>query len=126
MSLFSTYRCNLPCSTLNPSSAAPALQISGHPVIAPHLNKMFGIRNGIDQELWDPSIDEHLPQNFGPEDVVEGKAASRRELRRRCNLADIDVPLVRVGAWFLQSVHAWVGNWGGVGVTQVAAEALSA
>jgi hypothetical protein len=24
-------------------------QISGHPVIAPHLNKMFGIRNGIDQ-----------------------------------------------------------------------------
>jgi hypothetical protein len=25
------------------------LQISGNPVIAPYLNKMFGIRNGIDQ-----------------------------------------------------------------------------
>jgi hypothetical protein len=24
-------------------------QISGNPVIAPYLNKMFGIRNGIDQ-----------------------------------------------------------------------------
>eukprot|EP00882_Tetradesmus_deserticola_P028182 GHRQ01031377.1.p1 GENE.GHRQ01031377.1~~GHRQ01031377.1.p1 ORF type:complete len:228 (-),score=45.35 GHRQ01031377.1:143-826(-) len=70
------------------------LQISGHPVIAPHLTKMFGIRNGIDQELWDPSIDEHLPQNFGPEDVVQGKAAAKRELRRRGNLADVDVPLV--------------------------------
>jgi hypothetical protein len=70
------------------------LQISGHPVIAPHLTKMFGIRNGIDQELWDPSIDEHLPQNYGPEDVVQGKAAAKRELRRRGNLADVDVPLV--------------------------------
>jgi len=29
------------------SPAAP--QISGNPVIAPYLNKMFGIRNGIDQ-----------------------------------------------------------------------------
>lgn len=27
----------------------PPLQISGNPVIAPFLNKMFGIRNGIDQ-----------------------------------------------------------------------------
>jgi starch synthase len=56
---------------------------------------MFGIRNGIDQELWDPSIDEHLPQNYGPEDVAQGKAAAKRELRRRGNLADVDVPLVR-------------------------------
>jgi starch synthase len=55
---------------------------------------MFGIRNGIDQELWDPSIDEHLPQNYGPEDVVQGKAAAKRELRRRGNLADVDVPVV--------------------------------
>jgi starch synthase len=70
------------------------LQISGHPVIAPHLTKMFGIRNGIDQELWDPSIDEHLPLNYGPEDVVQGKAAAKRELRRRGNLADVDVPVV--------------------------------
>lgn len=28
-------------------------QISGNPVIAPYLNKMFGIRNGIDQvRVW--------------------------------------------------------------------------
>lgn len=70
-------------------------QISGHPVIAPHLHKMFGIRNGIDQELWDPSIDEFLPRQYTADDVVGGKAAARRELRRRGNLADIDVPLVR-------------------------------
>jgi starch synthase len=56
---------------------------------------MFGIINGIDQELWDPSIDEFLPRQYGPEDVAEGKGAARRELRRRGQLGDIDVPLVR-------------------------------
>lgn len=64
---------------------------------------MFGIRNGIDQELWDPSIDEFLPRQYTAEDVAEGKAAARKELRRRGNLADIDVPLVGVTAGFLLS-----------------------
>ncbi|WIA34022.1 hypothetical protein OEZ86_012404 [Tetradesmus obliquus] len=84
------------CEVATTVSPTYAREISGHPVIAPHLTKMFGIRNGIDQELWDPSIDEHLPLNYGPEDVVQGKAAAKRELRRRGNLADVDVPLVSV------------------------------
>lgn len=67
---------------------------------------MFGIRNGIDQELWDPSIDEHLPLNYGPEDVVQGKAAAKRELRRRGNLADVDVPLVRLALLLLDMYSA--------------------
>eukprot|EP00879_Flechtneria_rotunda_P007886 GHRR01008263.1.p1 GENE.GHRR01008263.1~~GHRR01008263.1.p1 ORF type:complete len:1096 (+),score=490.52 GHRR01008263.1:107-3289(+) len=82
------------CEVATTVSPTYAREISGHPVIAPHLHKMFGIRNGIDQELWDPSIDDFLPMTYGPEDVVQGKAAARRELRKRANLAEIDVPLV--------------------------------
>jgi len=40
-----------------------ALQISGHPVIAPSLEKFYGIRNGIDQEIWDPLFDKALPKS---------------------------------------------------------------
>ena len=37
-------------------------QVSGHPAIAPNLDKFFGIRNGIDQEIWDPLFDKALPR----------------------------------------------------------------
>lgn len=57
---------------------------------------MFGIRNGIDQELWDPSADEFIPIQYGPNEVIAGKEAARKELRSRMNLADIDVPIVSV------------------------------
>ncbi len=38
------------------------VQVSGHPAIAPHMAKFYGIRNGIDQDIWDPSEDRFLPQ----------------------------------------------------------------
>ncbi len=38
------------------------LQVSGHPAIAPHMAKFYGIRNGIDQDLWDPTEDRFLPR----------------------------------------------------------------
>ena len=43
--------------------AALASQVSGHPAIAPHLEKFYGIRNGIDQEIWDPLFDRFLPRS---------------------------------------------------------------
>ena len=38
------------------------VQVSGHPVIAPHMVKFYGIRNGIDQDIWDPQEDRFLPR----------------------------------------------------------------
>jgi hypothetical protein len=47
------------------TETSPPLQIAGSPAIAPHLSKMYGIRNGIDQDIWDPSADEFLSMQVG-------------------------------------------------------------
>ena len=71
-----------------------AVEISGHSGISPHLHKFYGIRNGIDVDIWDPSSDVMLPVNYSTGNFVEGKAAAKKALRARMNLADGDVPIV--------------------------------
>ena len=71
-----------------------AVEISGHSGISPHLHKFYGIRNGIDVDIWDPSSDALLPVNYSVDNFDEGKAAAKRALRERMNLADGDVPIV--------------------------------
>ncbi|KAL3139315.1 hypothetical protein ABBQ38_003653 [Trebouxia sp. C0009 RCD-2024] len=80
-------------TTVSPTYAA---EVSGHPSVAPYMNKFFGIINGIDMDIWDPQSDQFLPKNFGLEEAEEGKAAAKAELRRRMNLSTADVPLVGV------------------------------
>ncbi|KAK9832645.1 hypothetical protein WJX81_006656 [Elliptochloris bilobata] len=80
-------------TTVSPTYAA---EVSGHPAIAPHMSKFFGIRNGIDHDIWDPTEDRFLPRNYGVEDASEGKAAAKAELRRRMSLGAADVPVVAV------------------------------
>lgn len=46
-------------TTVSPTYAQ---EISGNPAIAPHHAKFFGIRNGIDPDIWDPAEDAHLPR----------------------------------------------------------------
>ncbi len=41
---------------------AVCVQVSGHPAVAPHMTKFYGIRNGIDQDIWDPLEDRFLPR----------------------------------------------------------------
>lgn len=36
-------------------------EVSGNPVIAPHLYKFHGIVNGIDPDIWDPLNDKFIP-----------------------------------------------------------------
>ncbi|GAB4824265.1 hypothetical protein N2152v2_011311, partial [Parachlorella kessleri] len=79
------------CTTVSPTYAQ---EISGHPAIAPHHNKFYGIINGIDPDIWDPLEDKFLPRGYGADDVAAGKAAAKQELRKRMNLSLADVPLV--------------------------------
>ncbi len=65
--------------------------------MAPQVGKFMGVRNGIDIDIWDPETDAFLPIQYGPDAVVEGKAAAREELRRRLGLTGWgDKPLVGV------------------------------
>ena len=56
------------CSVATTVSPTYAAEIAGHPAIAPNLDKLYGIRNGIDMDIWDPMEDDLLPRFaiFGP------------------------------------------------------------
>jgi len=82
------------CDVATTVSPTYAQEISGQGPIAPHLSKLYGIRNGIDADIWDPEDDPFLPMNYSYENCIQGKAAAREELRRRLNLANVDVPVV--------------------------------
>ncbi|KAK9861945.1 hypothetical protein WJX84_010056, partial [Apatococcus fuscideae] len=73
-----------------------AVEVSGHPAIAPHLSKFYGVRNGIDQDIWDPTSDSFLPRLYDSKSETEGKAAAKAELRKHMSLSSADVPLVGV------------------------------
>lgn len=75
----------------------PTKQIGGNPVLAANNAKLMGIRNGIDIDIWDPETDQFVPLHYTADNVVEGKAAAREELRRRVGLTGWgDKPLVGV------------------------------
>jgi starch synthase len=50
-------------------------------------DRLAGITNGVDYELWNPEIDPHIAANFSAEDLT-GKAACKLDLLRRFGLAE--------------------------------------
>lgn len=71
-------------------------EVSGNPVIAPHLYKFHGILNGIDPDIWDPFNDKFLPVAYTSENVVEGKKAAKEALQQKIGLKRADLPLVGI------------------------------
>lgn len=110
-------------TTVSPTYAK---EISGDPAVSAHLGKMIGVRNGIDMDIWDPSIDRFLPVNYSLANFDEGKVrfprarccgavcwcccvrlrtsrasarvqeAAKRALRQRMNLRQCDAPIIGV------------------------------
>lgn len=64
-------------------------------VVAQRAADLYGILNGVDYEEWNPARDRYLPATYTVDDL-SGKAICKRELQRRFNLPELDVPLFGV------------------------------
>jgi starch synthase len=58
-------------------------------------DKLTGILNGIDLDIWNPQTDEYVAQNYSVDNkFIEGKFANKMDLLRRTGLAQSDAPLL--------------------------------
>jgi len=65
-----------------------------HGALDSRRENLYGIVNGIDEDLWNPALDRTLPATFGPNDMGS-KAACRAALLGRCGFeAQASVPVV--------------------------------
>jgi starch synthase len=64
-------------------------------VIAERRDRLVGVVNGIDVNVWDPATDPHLPARYSLSDLA-GKRACKIELQREMNLPARDVPLIGI------------------------------
>jgi starch synthase len=57
-------------------------------------DRLLGITNGVDYDVWDPETDPHLPAHYSAEDL-SGKRVCKLELLRRFGLPEeLDRPIV--------------------------------
>ena len=52
------------------------------PILGKIKNRLYGITNAVDYEKWNPANDEHLPENYSPDDLA-GKEECKRYLQKR-------------------------------------------
>jgi starch synthase len=63
-------------------------------VLRSRRDDLFGVLNGIDQTIWNPQNDPHLPRGFSADDL-SGKAYCKAALQKEAGLAlRPDVPLI--------------------------------
>jgi starch synthase len=65
-------------------------------VLRARRDRLAGITNGVDYDLWNPEIDPYIAANFSAEDLT-GKRECKRELLRKFGLPeDLDRPLIAI------------------------------
>ena len=68
-------------------------------LLASRVDDLSGILNGVDYGIWDPAVDPHIPERYGPADPGRGggKAACKTELQIAFGLdRRADAPLAGV------------------------------
>ena len=57
-------------------------------------DRLYGIVNGVDYDVWNPAVDEHLAAHYTPDDL-SGKALCKKDLQQRLKLkVDPDATVV--------------------------------
>jgi len=76
-------------TTVSPTYAREIREPNGGMGMALYLNdrvdRVVGILNGVDTELWNPTTDKYLPARYSADDL-KGKAACKRALQERLGL----------------------------------------
>jgi starch synthase len=84
-------------TTVSPRYAWELLHTDKHyglgPVLCAHRGKFGGILNGLDYDVWNPAIDRHIAQPYGP-DSLDDKYANKAALRHCFCLRDAFKPVV--------------------------------
>jgi starch synthase len=85
-------------TTVSPTHAAelrtPLRGFGLHETFAALGDRLVGVLNGIDQRVWDPTTDPHLPARFSA-DVLAGQRACKAALQREYGVAERpEVPLL--------------------------------
>ena len=70
-------------------------------VVRERRDRMVGIVNGIDTEVWNPVTDPHLPSRYSLSDLA-GKRMCKAELQRELGLPIRDVPVLAAVSRFTQ------------------------
>jgi len=85
-------------STVSPRYAQDILETEASAGLAPLLqerrDRLFGVLNGIDYDLWDPAADQHIPQRFDLS-TLKMRAVNKAALQQEARLpVRPDVPLI--------------------------------
>ena len=91
-------------TTVSPTYANEIRGPIGGMGLAPYLNNrsedVFGIVNGVDTAVWNPSTDKYLPARYSVDDMA-GKAACKKALQERFGLTvDPRIPLFGIVSRF--------------------------
>lgn len=77
-------------NTVSPTYAREILSPIGgaglHDFLRKRENALFGILNGIDEDIWNPTDDEHLPAHFSRHEMA-GKAVCKSKLQAEFGLS---------------------------------------